>query len=428
MFYSSYGDGFLKKINPVGKIVAKIECPASKSYTNRALLIAALANGVSTLQKPLISNDTKYMRLALEQFGVFVKQEGHDFIVSGTGGNIKCPQGEISIGLAGTTMRFLTTFAALSPGTTHLTGERRMLERPISDLLNALNQMGVKARSLKNNGCPPLEIPGGGVSGGKINLAGDKSSQYLTSILLCAPYFKSDTTINIIGTLTSKSYADITLSIMEDFGVTVQNKNYTQFYVPAGQTYQAKNYAVEADWSSASYFLAAAAITQGEMTLFGLKSDSLQGDAGFLDVLEQMGCTIERSPEKIFIKGNPLRGIDINMNNMPDVAQTLAVTALFAKGETRISGIGNLKIKETDRIEALKGELSRLGARVETGEDFLTVHPGTYVPADIETYDDHRMAMSLALAGLKIPGVRIKNPNCVEKSFPDFFERLESIL
>ena len=215
---------------------------------------------------------------------------------------------------------------------------------------------------------------------------------------------------------------------MEDFGVTVQNKNYTQFYVPAGQIYQAKNYVIEADWSSASYFLAAAAITQGEMTLFGLKPDSLQGDVGFLDVLEQMGCTIERSPEKIFIKGNPLRGIDINMNNMPDVAQTLAVTALFAKGETRISGIGNLKIKETDRIEALKGELSRLGARVETGEDFLTVHPGTYVPADIETYDDHRMAMSLALAGLKIPGVRIKNPNCVEKSFPDFFERLESIL
>ena len=428
MFYSSYGDGFLKKINPVGKIVAEIECPASKSYTNRALLIAALANGVSTLQKPLISNDTKYMRLALEQFGVFVKHENHDFIVSGTGGNIKCPQEKISIGLAGTTMRFLTTFAALSPGTTHLTGERRMLERPISDLLNALNQMGVKARSLKNNGCPPLEISGGGVSGGKINLAGDKSSQYLTSVLLCAPYFKSDTTINIIGDLTSKSYADITLSIMEDFGVTVQNKNYTQFYVPAGQIYQAKNYAIEADWSSASYFLAAAAITQGEMTLFGLKPDSLQGDAGFLDVLEQMGCTIERSPEKIFIKGNPLRGIDINMNNMPDVAQTLAVTALFAKGETRISGIGNLKIKETDRIEALKGELSRLGARVETGEDFLTVHPGTYVPADIETYDDHRMAMSLALAGLKIPGVRIKNPNCVEKSFPDFFERLESIL
>ena len=428
MFYPSCGDCFLKKINPAGKIVAKIECPASKSYTNRALLIAALANGTSTLQKPLVSNDTKYMRLALEQFGVFVKQEDHDFIVLGTGGDIKCPQSEISIGLAGTTMRFLTTFAALSPGTTYLTGERRMLERPISDLLNALNQMGVKARSLKNNGCPPLEISGGGVLGGKINLAGDKSSQYLTSILLCAPYFKSDTTINIIGNLTSKSYADITLSIMKDFGVTVQNKNYTQFYIPAGQTYQARNYDVEADWSSASYFLAAAAITQGEMTLFGLKPDSLQGDAGFLDVLEQMGCTIERSPEKIFIKGNPLRGIDINMNNMPDVAQTLAVTALFAKGMTRISGIGNLKIKETDRIEALKGELSRLGARVETGEDFLIIHPGTYVPADIETYDDHRMAMSLALAGLKIPGVRIKNPNCVEKSFPDFFEQLESIL
>ena len=367
------------------------------------------------------------MHLALEQFGVPIKQEGLNFVVSGTGGKLKCPPNEISVGLAGTTMRFLTTFSALSPGTTQLTGERRMLERPISDLLFALNQMGVKARSIKNNGCPPLEIPGGGISGGQINLAGNKSSQYLTSILLCAPYFKSDTTINITGDLTSKSYTDITLDIMRDFGANVENKGYTQFFVSANQTYRATDYTIEADWSSASYFLAAAAITEGEITLTGLKPDSVQGDACFLDVLEQMGCTIERSSEKIFLKGNPLLGIDINMNNMPDVVQTLAVTSLFAEGETRISGIGNLRIKETDRIAALKEELSRLGARVEVGKDFLKICPGTYFPADINTYDDHRMAMSLALAGLKIPGVRIKNPSCVEKSFPDFFEQLENI-
>jgi len=417
----------LKKINPAGKIVATLDCPASKSYTNRALLIAALADGVSILRNPLLSDDTKYMHLALEQFGISIKQEDRALVVSGTGGLMKCPHNEISIGLAGTTMRFLTTFCALSPGTTKLTGEGRMLERPISDLLDALNQMGVNAHSVKNNGCPPVEIIGGGVSGGQIELAGGKSSQYLTSLLLCAPYFKSDTTINIIGDLTSKSYADITLEIMGAFGVTVDNKSYTQFRVSAGQTYCATNYSVEADWSSASYFLAAAAITQGEVTLTGLNPDSAQGDAGFLNVLERMGCVVERAFKKIFIKGNPLRGIDINMNNMPDVVQTLAVTALFAKGETCISGIGNLKIKETDRIEALKRELSRLGARVEAGEDFLKIHPGTYVPTDIETYNDHRMAMSFALAGLKIPGVRIKNPSCVEKSFPDFFEQLEAI-
>ena len=417
----------MKEINPAGKIIATVECPASKSYTNRALLIAALAKGISTLRNPLFSDDTKYMRLALEQFGVSVKQENCAFVVSGTGGNIKCPRNEISIGLAGTTMRFLTTFAALSPGTTQLTGEKRMLERPISDLLKALHQIGVNARSVKNNGCPPLEIPGGGIPGGEINLAGNNSSQYLTSILLSAPYFKNETTINIIGELTSKPYADITLDIMKTFGVDVECTDHSRFYIPADQTYHAMDYAIEADWSSASYFLAAAAITQGEVTLIGLNSKSVQGDAGFLNVLEKMGCTIERSSEKIFIKGNPLRGININMNSMPDIVQTLAVTALFAKGETFISGISNLKIKETDRIGALKHELSRLGARVETGKDFLKIHPGIYVPADIETYDDHRMAMSLALAGLKIPGIRIKNPNCVEKSFPDFFDRFKAM-
>ena len=418
----------MKVITPAEKIIATVKCPASKSYTNRALLIAALAKGTSTLRNPLFSDDTKYMRMALEQFGIPVKQEDCAFIVSGTGGNIQCPRNEISIGLAGTTMRFLTTFAALSPGTTQLTGEKRMLERPISDLLKALNQIGVNARSLKNNGCPPLEIPGGGIPGGEVSLAGNNSSQYLTSILLSAPYFQNETTINIIGELTSKPYADITLDIMKTFGIDVECTDHSRFYIPGDQTYHAMDYTIEADWSSASYFLAAAAITQGEVTLVGLNSKSVQGDAGFLNVLEKMGCTIERSYEKIFIKGNPLRGININMNSMPDVVQTLAVTALFAEGETSISGIGNLRIKETDRIGALEQELSRLGAHVESGEDFLKIRPGTYIPTDIETYDDHRMAMSFALAGLKVPGIRIKNPNCVKKSFPDFFKQLEEIL
>ncbi|SVE14433.1 uncharacterized protein METZ01_LOCUS467287, partial [marine metagenome] len=212
------------EIKPSGKIIATVECPSSKSYTNRALLIASLANGTSTLHNPLFSDDTKYMCLALEQFGINVKKEDHALVILGTGGHLKSPRSEISVGLAGTTMRFLTTFAALSLGTTHLTGERRMLERPIADLLDALNQMGVKARSKKNNGCPPLEISGGGILGGNIDLAGDKSSQYLTSILLSAPYFKKDTTINIIGDLTSKTYVDITLDIMRNFGVTVENE------------------------------------------------------------------------------------------------------------------------------------------------------------------------------------------------------------
>ena len=416
------------EIQPTGKISAEVECPPSKSYTNRALLIAALTEGISQIDNPLFSDDTRYMCEALEHFGISVKQKDSTLIVTGTGGQLQLPKQEISVGNAGTTMRFLTTFAALAPGTTRLTGDERMQERPISDLLSALNQMGIEAWSVNKNGCPPLEIVGGSVDGGNVDLAGNKSSQYLTSILLSAPCFKKDTTIRIVGDLTSKSYADITLDIMRAFGVTVENESYTQFHIPAGQAYTARNYPIEGDWSSASYFLAMAAITEGNVVLTGLNPDSVQGDAGFLNVLEQMGCEVERSPGKIRIKGNPLRGININMNSMPDTVQTLAVTALFAEGETAITGIGNLRIKETDRIDALAKELTRLGASVDAGADYLKIHPGgPYKGVGIETYNDHRMAMSFALAGLKIPGIRIKNPTCVEKSFSDFFDRFKAM-
>jgi 3-phosphoshikimate 1-carboxyvinyltransferase len=415
----------LIEIRPVEHLSATVDIPASKSYTNRALLIAALADGECRIENPLFSDDTHYMSEALIRFGIPVKREdGKAFIVSGTGGNISAPDEEIFVGNAGTAMRFLTTFSALANGVTLLNGDNRMLERPIGDLLDCLQQMKVQAVSVRGNQCPPLEIHGGHVPGGEVHLAGNKSSQYLTSILLSAPYFTNDTTIHIQGDLTSKTYADITLDIMKAFGVRVENENYQRFHVTAGQRYRAQVYKVEGDWSSASYFLAAAAVTGGEIALTGMNPESVQGDAQFLDLLGQMGCEIDKSPEKIRLKGNPLKGITINMNSMPDAVQTLAVTALFAKGETVITGIGNLRIKETDRIKALATELSRLGADVDSGDDYLAIRPQeNYSGTEIETYDDHRMAMSFALAGLKIPGVKIKNPRCVEKSFPDFFDR-----
>ncbi len=413
------------EIQPVEHLSATVDIPASKSYTNRALLIAALADGECRVENPLFSDDTHYMSEALIRFGIPVRREdGKAFIVSGTGGKITAPAEEIFVGNAGTTMRFLTTFSTLANGVTRLNGDKRMQERPIGDLLDCLKQMQVEAVSVRGNQCPPLEIHGGQVPGGEVRLAGNKSSQYLTSILLSAPYFANDTTIRIQGDLTSKTYADITLDIMGAFGVRVENENYQRFKVFAGEHYRARDYRVEGDWSSASYFLGAAAVAGGEISLTGLNPDSVQGDAQFVDVLAQMGCEIEKSSEKIRVKGNPLKGITINMNNMPDVVQTLAVVALFAEGKTSITGIGNLRIKETDRIEALAMELSRLGTEVDSGEDYLTIRPAEqYSGAEIETYDDHRMAMSFALAGLKIPGVKIKNPKCVEKSFPDFFDR-----
>jgi 3-phosphoshikimate 1-carboxyvinyltransferase len=298
-----------------------------------------------------------------------------------------------------------------------------MRERPLADLLECLGQMGVKAIPLYHNGCPPIDIESEGVPGGEITLLGNKSSQYLTSLLLSAPYFNNDTSILIEGNLTSKSYADMTLDIMQTFGVTAENDSYQKFGVQAGQVYKPQNYKVEGDWSSASYFLAAAAVTGGDITLSGVNPDSVQGDAQFPAVLEKMGCEVKKTADSLQLIGSSLKGITINMNNMPDAVQTLAVIALFAKGETVIEGIGNLRIKETNRIEALANELGRLGAEVEAGEDFLVVKPGEYLGAEIETYNDHRMAMSFAVAGLKIPGVKIKNPKCVEKSFPDFFNQ-----
>ena len=415
------------EIKPVQNLQATITVPGSKSYTNRALLIAGLTDGECRLEKPLVSDDTKYMIRALKAFGISVQEEKEAFIVSGRDGKLSTPEEDIFIGNAGTTMRFLTTFSALVPGKTRLDGDERMRQRPLADLLHCLTQMGVKAVSANGNGCPPIDIAGGEVPGGEVQLAGDKSSQYLTSILLSAPYFKNDTCIHIQGDLTSKSYADITLDIMKTFGVSVINESYQRFKVKAGDRYNAQTYQVESDWSSASYFLAAAAVTGGEVTLTDINPHSVQGDAQFTSVLEKMGCRVEKKSNTLQIKGNPLKGITINMNNMPDAVQTLAVTALFAEGETVIQGIGNLRIKETDRILALANELTRLGAEVETGEDYLVMRPGDYRGAEIETYDDHRMAMSFAVAGLKIPGIRIKNPTCVEKSFPDFFQRFANL-
>ncbi len=415
------------EIQPATALRATVAAPPSKSYTNRAYIVAALADGTVHLENPLFSDDTRYMREALIQFGVPVTEKKNAALVEGQGGKLKVPGKEIFIGNAGTTMRFLTTFASLAPGITRLTGDARMQERPIEDLLTCLRQMHLKAESIKGNGCPPIEIHGGKPQGGTVTLAGDKSSQYLTSLLLSAPYFQNDTTINIDGELTSKSYVDITLDIMQTFGVSVLNEFYRTFTVPAGQRYRGQPYAVEGDASSASYFFAAAAVTGGEVSITNLNPNSVQGDIHFPDALEQMGCEVKRTGEKITVFGNPLHGITIHMNDMPDVVQTLAVVALFAEGKTTMTGISNLRIKETDRIAALANELTRLGASVEAGEDFIIIEPGTHQSAEVETYDDHRMAMSFAVAGLGIPGVKIKNPRCVDKSFPNFFERFQEL-
>lgn len=400
---------------------AVIEAPPSKSYTNRALIIAALAKGRSMLINPLFSDDTNYMITALMQFGIRIDRKGNNLIVYGSNGNLNQPKKKIFVGNAGTTMRFLASLSSLVKGQTTITGDKRMLQRPIKDLLDALHQLGVRSES--NNGMPPIKIYGGVLNGGTIRLNGNISSQFLSSILMCAPYAKHGITINMIGNLASKPYVDITLDIMKSFGINVKNLNYKRFMIANVKKYSAKNYAIEGDASSASYFFAAGAITKGNVRIKNINPGSKQGDIKFVDLIKRMGCGVKKGRGFIEVQGHSLKSIDVDMNDMPDVVPTLAVTSLFADSTTTIRNVSNLRVKETDRLRALAVELRKVGAEAKETEDCIIIKRRRLRKAIIETYNDHRMAMSFAIAGLAVNGIRIKNPACVSKSFPDFWKK-----
>jgi 3-phosphoshikimate 1-carboxyvinyltransferase len=419
-------------LTPVtGPVHAAVHLPGSKSITNRALLLAALADGESLLRAPLHSEDTFYMTQALRELGVTIEETSdRDFRVAGTSGAFQAPTKPLFIGNSGTTVRFLTAAACLAPPGVDvvLDGVARMRERPIRDLVGALLTLGVDAECLNGHGCPPVRVRGGGLSGGKCRLRGDVSSQFLTALLQAAPYAQADVEIEILGDLISKPYIEITRAVMESFGVQMKNEGYRILSVASNQQYQGREYTIEADASNASYFLAAAAVTGGTVTLKNLGSHSIQGDIRFIDVLECMGCTVTRG-ETITLTGpERLRGIEANMEAIPDMAQTLAVVAAFADAPSHIINLASLRVKETDRVQAIATELPKLGVRVEEGRDDWTIHPPLsrqYTGASIATYDDHRMAMAFAVAGLRIPEVSIQNPSCVAKTFPDFWQRWE---
>ena len=412
-----------------GPVAATVRLPGSKSITNRALLLAALADGESRLIAPLHSEDTFYMASALREMGVIIAETPErDFVVTGRGGRFDAPDKTLFVGNSGTTVRFLTAAACFAPAEADvvLDGVARMRERPIRDLVGALLTLGVDAECLNGHGCPPVRVRGGGLPGGSCRLRGDVSSQFLTALLQAAPYAHQDVEIEIVGELISKPYIDITQSVMASFGVSLVNEGYERLRVAAGQRYTGREYAVEADASNASYFLAAAAVTGGTVTLENLGTDSIQGDIGFLDVLERMGCTVTRGPSVTLTGPARLSAINADMEAIPDTAQTLAVACAFADGPSRITNIGSLRVKETDRVKAIAKELPKLGVRVDEGPSDWTITPpldGIYTPAVIDTYDDHRMAMAFAVAGLHVPHVTINNPGCVAKTFPDFWER-----
>lgn len=409
-----------------GPIEAAVELPGSKSYTNRALLIGALARGTTTITRALFSDDTRYMIEALRRLGLTVEADPSAKVISveGAGGVVPAESADLFVGNAGTAARFLTAFTALGKGTYRLDGVARMRERPIGPLRDALRQLGATVTAERGNECLPVVVEAAGVSGGKVSIRGDVSSQFISALLMIGPALPRGIEIEIRGELVSKPYVDLTLDIMSSFGATAEREDDRVLRVPGGAGYVGRVYSVEPDASGASYFLAAAAVTGGRVRVLGLGKGSVQGDLGLVGVLERMGCAVSWEDDWVEVRGpTRLRGVDVDMGPMSDVAQTVAAIAPFATEPVRIRGIGHSRLKETDRVAAVAAELRRLGGVVRELPDGWEIDPSPLHGAVVETYDDHRMAMSFAVTGLRVPGLRIANPSCVAKTFPDFFER-----
>jgi 3-phosphoshikimate 1-carboxyvinyltransferase len=412
-------------------IDANVTIPGSKSITNRALLITALANGESVVDNALFSEDTHWFSTCLHQLGIPVESNtaSASFRVHGLGGAIPAEQATLFVGNAGTAARFITALVALGTGTYQMDGVPRMRERPMGEMLTVLQQLGTEIDFAGKPYYMPYTLRTRGFRGGTIRLKATQTSQQLSALLMVAPYSRQDTVFEIDGDIVSRSYIRMTCGMMEQFGVEVSQPDDTSFAIQAGQRYQPQHYTIEPDASNASYFFAAAAITGGRVRVDHLSRSSCQGDTFFVDVLEQMGCTVTSTDSSIEVVGpEVLHGVDVDLNDMSDTVQTLAAIAPFASSPVTIRNVEHIRWKETDRIEAVITELRRLGVTVEEYPDGMVIHPGPLRPASIETYDDHRMAMAFAVPGIITPGIAIKHPECTRKTFPDFFRRFFEML
>lgn len=407
--------------------------PASKSITNRALVLAALHSKGNEcwLVNVLQSEDTIVMQQALRALGfeLFGESCSSGLRITSQRDSDLIPEqaADLFVSNSGTSMRFLTAMVSLGRGRYRLDGIGRMRERPIDDLLTALRQLGVQAFSERNNGCPPVIVEANGLAGGTVRIKGDVSSQFLSGLLLAAPSAQGATTIEVDGTLVSQPYVTMTVAMLRQWGLVIEQTSATRFFIPGGQRSPIRAYGIEPDASAASYFWAAAAIADGSVKVEIISAKGLQGDTRFVDLLNRMGCQVLREDSGITVIGGPLRGIDADMNDISDTVMTLAAVACFAEGPTTIRNVAHIRHKETDRLAALAAELRRVGAKVDEFADGLTITPRPLHGAEIETYNDHRMAMSMALIGLKVPGIIIKNPGCVAKTYPHFFEDLDRL-
>lgn len=412
------------------QLTGDITIPGSKSISNRALLLASLAAGSTDIINLLDSDDVRLMRRALAQLGIALDGDANNCRVVGQAGPLDTGARNLTLdlGLAGTAIRPLTAALTLGNGCYQLDGIERMRERPIAPLVDGLRQLGARIRYLAADGYPPIEVTGSGLSGGEVSMRGDLSSQFLTSLLMAAPLAAAPVTVKIEGEQVSKPYLAITLHLMRQFGVQVRHRDYQEFEIEPTPYRSPGQLLVEGDASSASYFLAAGAIGGKGVCVHGLGRDSVQGDVAFVDVLEAMGATVTREATCIRVQPGSLRGVDLDLNEIPDAAMTVAMLALFAIGPTTIRNVYNWRVKETDRLAAMATELRKVGATVIEGRDFIQIQPPAhFVPATIDTYGDHRMAMCFSLVCLGGVPVVINDPDCVAKTFPDYFERFESL-
>ncbi|MEE9382628.1 MAG: 3-phosphoshikimate 1-carboxyvinyltransferase [Nannocystaceae bacterium] len=411
---------------------ATLTLPGSKSYTNRAFIVAALASGPTTLAQALFSDDTRYMAQALRDLGISVTEDetARSMVVHGCDGTIPSASATVNIGNAGTAARFLPPMMALGKGQYEVDGAPRMRERPIAPLVHALRQLGVRIDCLGEPDHIPLRIHANGLRGGSLRIRGDLSSQYISGLLLSAPYMTSGLTLELEGPLVSRPYVAMTRQIMRDFGVESGFHDDTRFHVAADQHYRGHTYTIEPDASAASYFFAAAAVSGGRVRVGALGTRSLQGDLDLVHILARMGCEVTQGEDWTELQGpqaGSLSGVEVDMRDLSDVAQTLAVVATFASSPTRITGIGFIRGKETDRINATVRELNHLGIAAEAQTDGMLVRPGIPHPGEVHTYEDHRMAMSFAVLGLLHPGIRIRDPGCTSKTFPNYFDALSRL-
>lgn len=418
----------LEIVPTVRPVVGAIRPPGSKSLTNRALILAALAEGPTRLSGVLDSVDTQVMIASLRRLGLKVDQDlaAGILTVAGCGGRLASPGADLWLENSGTSIRFLTALCCIGQGTFRLDGNARMRERPIAPLVDALSAAGVAIRCEMGTDCPPVVIDARGLPGGAWAVDGKLSSQYLSALLMAAPCALSPVRLAVSGKLVSRPYVDMTIANMRQFGADVTEPEPNVFAI-AAQSYRACDYDIEPDASAASYFFALAAVTGGDVTVEGLTRNALQGDVAFVEALVRMGCRAEYGARSIRVIGGPLGGIDIDMNAISDTAQTLACVAPFASGPTRIRNVAHMRLKETDRVAAVVTELRRLGLTVDEHEDGMTIHPGPVRPGTVETYDDHRMAMSFAILGLRARGIVIADPGCTAKTYPGYFDDLERL-